>query len=180
MTTEALISSVKRVGGHNYWIVPTIFRHMQALAETMREKDRAECLIAGAKPQKAIWRAWRNSIFTRTALIDGEVAAIWGLCISGQPGISLLSAKGGPWLLTAPPIEKLPLAFLKEAKRQLNEMLNLRPELEMHVAANYAEALRFVRLLGFECEAPHEYGNGAVFVKAVRRRQETSKSKGAA
>jgi hypothetical protein len=129
-------------------------RHVYALAANLRPADEAEILGSGHGVKRSLWRAYRISISCKTAIIDGEVAAMWGLCLNMRPGLSLLSDLGVPWLHTAAAVERLPLSFVKVAKVELAAMRALRPRLENHVAASYAQAIKFLRMIGFTIEAP--------------------------
>lgn len=70
----------------------------------------------------------------------------------------MLSDVGYPWLLTTPVIEKLPVSFIKEGRKQAMEMLHKRRRLEGHVAADYRQACRFLEALGFTLGEPEEFG----------------------
>ena len=149
---------------HGYAIVPARIEHLYELAETMRDADRMEILNLGYPVKKALWRAYRNSIRCKAALVDAKVAAVWGLAIGLRRDVSPLSDLGVPWLHTSSAIERIPVAFIKQAKAELAAMLAQRPKLESFVAADYAQAIKFIRLLGFTVEKPEPIGiNGAPF-----------------
>jgi hypothetical protein len=152
-------------GGRSYTILPTEPRHLYELAANLRPADATEILGSGNSIKRSLWRAYRNSVLCKTAIIDGEVAAIWGLCVGMRPGVSLLSDLGVPWLHTSAAVEKLPLSFVKVAKAELAAMLTLRPRLENHVAADYAQAVKFLRLIGFTVEAPVKAESGMQYCR---------------
>jgi hypothetical protein len=143
-----------------YTIEPTEVGHIYQLAETLREQDRLEILNLGFGVKKALWRAYRNSIMCKTALVADKVAAIWGLGIGLRAGVSPLSDLGVPWLHTSVAIESVPFSFVRVAKVELAAMLKLRPRLESFVAADYAQAIKFLRILGFAVEKPEVVGLG--------------------
>lgn len=148
----------------SYEIVPTQIEHVYELAETMREADRKEIADLGIGVKKALYRAFRNSILCRVALVDARVAAMWGLAVGLRDGVSPLSDLGVPWLHTSAAVEALPIAFMREAKSELAAMKALRPRLESFVAADYAQAVKFLRILGFTVEKPEPVGlDGAMF-----------------
>lgn len=136
-----------------YWIVPTEPAHLAELAANMREHDRHEVEATGVGLKRTLWRSYRNSVNCRTAIVsvgsDRLVAAVWGLAIGMRNDISPLSDLGVPWLLTTAAVEKLPLAFVKEARSEVLAMLRLKQRLELYVLADYEKALRLVRLIGF-------------------------------
>lgn len=97
--------------------------------------------------------SFRGSLMPpRAAAIDGEVAAMWGL------GGDILSDTGEPWLMTAPPVERAPVSFLRVARAELAAMLAIKPRLENYVAADYRKAVRLLEKLGFALEAPQPIG----------------------
>jgi hypothetical protein len=135
-----------------YAVIPCERRHLVELARTMRAADRAEIEGAGRVPLLLLRSLWRRSVEPMAALVDGEVAAIWG----DEAG--LLAEEGHPWLFTSPAIEKLPLAFYREARREITAMLSRRASLVSQVDEGYLAALRFFKMLSFEigdvCETP--------------------------
>jgi hypothetical protein len=142
---------------HSYWIVPTTPEHVYALADSLRARDADELEATGVKVKRALWRGYRRSLWCRTAFVDGDIAAIWGL------NASALSNYGVPWLLTAPAVERVPFAIRREAGREVAKMLALCPVLENHVLASYAGAVRLLQSLGFTVFPAEPTGrNGAL------------------
>lgn len=142
----------------SYFIRPAVLADVYALARTLREQDRIEVTDLGLTPAIALRACYRNAIIRRTAIVDGEIAAMWGM------GGVMLSDIGHPWMLTAPPVEKVPIGFFKEAQRGCVEMLRLKRRLEGHVAANYTQACRFLDALGFALGTAEPHGpHGALF-----------------
>jgi hypothetical protein len=135
-----------------YRIVDATPEHVRLLGTRLRLEDEIEVTSLGLTPKQAIWRSYRHAILRRTAFIGDEIAAMWG--VNGQ----LLSNVGRPWLLTAPVIETMPLAFLKEARREVRDMLEAHPVLINHVQASYTRAIRFLELAGFTMEPPQHFG----------------------
>lgn len=144
----------------SFVIVPATVEHVYELAETLREADRREILNLGINVKKALWRGFRNSVMCRTALLDAKVAAIWGLGVGLRAGVSPLSDLGVPWLHTSAAIEVMPIAAVKLAKAEVAAMRAYRSRLESYVAADYAKAIRLIKLLGFAVEQPEPVGLG--------------------
>ncbi len=124
----------------------------------MRELDAFEMRALGLEPLKAIQMAYSDAIMRTTYFVDGEIAAMVGL------GGSLLSDIGFPYLLTAKAIERAPFAVLREAKKNVMEMLMLKTTLEGEVLSSYSGAVRLLRAIGFKIEAPRPFGvHGELF-----------------
>lgn len=136
----------------SYAIVPTEPEHIKLLATRLREDDVTELEAAGQTPQKALWRSYRQSSRSKTAFIDGEIAATWG--VGGCP----LGKVGRPWLLTAPPIEHARIAFLREGRYEVAEMLMTFEELRGFVDGRYHRALCLLDALGFSLSAEFPFG----------------------
>lgn len=135
-----------------YVILPCRLSHLAELARTMRREDRAEIEGAGVHVKHFLFALWKESAaYRRTALVDGEVAACWG------DAAGTLEPEGAMWLFTAPVIERVPLAFFREARRGIAERLTMRSVLRSDVAVGYERALRFFSMLGFEI-LPHGSG----------------------
>lgn len=135
-----------------YTITDTTPDHIRLLSGSLRAGDHHEITCAGLSPRKALWRSYRQSIVRRTGIVDGQIAACWGL------GGETLSDVGQPWLLTSPAIERIKMSFAKEARKEVRAMLDLYPRLEGYVAASYGQACGFLRFLGFELGNPIEVG----------------------
>lgn len=126
--------------------------HIRLLSTRLRVEDQAEVEAAGMDARKALWRSFRQATLARTAFVDGEIAAMWG--IGGCP----LGTLGRPWLLTAPPIEHVKVAFIRESRYEVREMLTLFPELRGFVDARYQRAVRLLQVLGFSISEPFPFG----------------------
>lgn len=136
----------------------TIPAHIGAMADRLRAGDLAEIEAAGLRPGRALWRSYRGSFYTKTAFVDDEIAAVWGL--SGSP----LGRFGQPWLLTTPAAEKVKTAFLRTGRQEVAKMLTMCPVLLGYVDSTYHKALRLLEMLGFDLEEPLPFGaRGALF-----------------
>lgn len=95
--------------------------------------------------EKALYLTFKHGLLRRTAVIEGEIAAMWG--VTGTP----MSIIGRPYLVTSTSSEKISsLEFYRLYKKEVAVMNALFPVLENYVDANYAEAVRLLRITGFE------------------------------
>jgi hypothetical protein len=81
-------------------------------------------------------------------LIDGEPAVVGGVVGS------VLGGEGMPWLLTTAAVERAPVAFVREARRNVQQALVAYPSLANYVHAPYKRAIGFLLLLGFAIDPP--------------------------
>lgn len=133
-------------------IVETIPAHCVEMAAKMRAGDRAECEAGGLTVRKAIWRSYRRSLIVRTAYINGDLAAIFGM------GGDVMAETGAPWLFTTGVVERFPLLFVRAALAAVNEMLLVKTRLESYVSADYPQACRFLASIGFTLGDPEPFG----------------------
>lgn len=124
-----------------------------ALAANLRSADRAEVEALGIDPRSGIRGNFRAAILRNTFIVDGEIAAMSGLCGT------MLGDVGMPYLMTAPVVERVPLTFVKQAKASVAQMLHHKLRLEGYVAANYAKACRLIEVLGFILEPARPFGS---------------------
>jgi hypothetical protein len=138
-------------------VVPSTMAHARELAKSIREKDQIEARALGLVPHKALFYAYRHSVLRRTAVVDGSVAAMWG--ISGTP----LGVVGQPYLITGTVCDKIhPVTFAKIYIKELKGMKSLFPVLENYVHSDYEGAVEMLRIAGFELSDPIDI-NGTSF-----------------
>lgn len=133
-------------------ILPAAIEHVYALSERLRDEDRHEIESAGLDPRRCLRDSFKNALHRRTAFVDGEIAAMWGL------GGEFVSHVGSPWLLTTKAVERVPVSFVKIGRSELADMLSLRNRLENYVAASYGRAVRFLNVMGFSIDPPKPFG----------------------
>lgn len=147
-----------------YTIRPALVTDLPRMARNLRAEDRCEITDLGLAPRRALHMLFRESLFVRAAEVDGELAALWGLLGA------MASDEANPWLFTAPPIERVPLAFFREASREVARMLATRRRLSVHVAAGYERSVRFWQMIGFRAGDPFAAPTGAPFRELVMER----------
>ena len=132
-------------------ITTSTFRHAKELSLTLRENDKLEAQAMGLNPVKGCFDVYRRAIWRMTGLIDGKVAAMWG--IAGNP----LGDVGQVYLITGTEVEKIsPLRFARIYKEQVEVMKTIFPILENYVDARYEGAIRLLKIAGFELSGPFE------------------------
>lgn len=136
-------------------IVPAMPEHIRELMDTMRTDDRMEIESFGLSVNKGLWLSYRRGLINTCALVDGRVAAMWGICGTH------LGHTGQPWLLTSDEVYKVsPLKFARIYQKEVIKMLELFPLLENYVAVEYEKAIRMLSIVGFDIGEPEKWGNG--------------------
>jgi len=128
-------------------IVQPTSAHLLELAATMRAADRLEVDALGFSPQAALEASLRVSSWAAAALINGHVAALYG--VAEDSGSSFLAPTGVAWLLTGEAVDRWPLTFWRASKVVLRGMLERYPRLANCVDARHLSALSYLRRLGF-------------------------------
>lgn len=130
-------------------IVPATMAHVNELARTINVEDRMEAEGMGYKANRLLWRSWKMSCLRSAGLVDGEVAAIWG--VMG----SFIGLTGVAWLVTGHKARTVPaLVFTRIYRQEVRKMLEIFPRLENRVDATYTSAVKMLRLSGFQLGEP--------------------------
>jgi hypothetical protein len=145
-------------------LAPATAEHVRALLPRLRADDVSEIQAAGLTCKRALWRSWKGSHLRTAALVDGEIAAIWGC------GGTLLGGVGRPWLLTAPACERVPLAFVQIGRDEARRMLAVHERLEGCVAAWHFRAIRTLALMGFRLGGEVVLPNDGRFLRFTMER----------
>ena len=145
---------------------PATLSDVYALARSLREGDRAEQIAVGRDPRRALRLSFLRSLYAPEAcVVDGEVAAMWGL------GGDFLSEEGQPWLMTGTAVERIPVAFVKIATGWIEQALAVKPSLVNSVIASYPQALALLTRLGFRLDEPQPAGHARFCRFHVTREQ---------
>ena len=149
-----------------YQLVSAKTSDVATMTANMRSEDAAEATGLGVPLKRALWRSFRSSFWRKSLFIDGELAAMCGV------GGNLLGGVGYPWVVTTAAVERLPIRYFREARRETEDMLLVFPRLEGLIAANYTRSLRFFALMGFEIHPPQPWpGTGELFCKITMGRE---------
>lgn len=136
-------------------VVATEDWHIAALVADMREADIDEVTASVGGDLGRIVRASVDaSVGPRTALIDGEVACIFGVAPLG----GMLGSTGAPWMLGTRLLDRHPGALMRHCRRYVAEMLALYPRLINFVDARNVRSIRWLKRLGFTFHPAAPYG----------------------
>lgn len=126
----------------------------EMLVENMRQADMDEVRAITTRPLTTVVQDTIDlSSFARTAMINGEIACIWGVC-----PVSLLNSHGAPWLLSTPVIEKHPLLFLRRCKPYIERFKKSYKFMDNHVDVRNKVAVHWLKWLGFEFDEAAPWG----------------------
>lgn len=142
---------------------PSEVSDIYRLAANLRAADADEVRALGLDPAFAIRRSYRDAILRKSYYVDGELAAMSGLC---GP---LLADIGEPYLMTTPAVERAKVSFIRCARAAVDEMLVQRLRLEGYVAASYTRACRLLEVLGFELSEARPFGPKAALFRTYSK-----------
>ena len=143
-------------------------KHAARIAVTMRVEEIRELQAAsGMAPDDAVIFAIAVSQYTRTILVDGEPAALFGVA-----PLPSEEKEGGPvgsvWLLASNLVDEVPIEFTKVCLKELSRMREDWAVLINFIDARYEKALRWAYWMGFEVRAPIPYGRAQLPFHPIR------------
>ena len=121
------------------------------LTNNLRPEDAQEVLASHGGSREALQLGLEDSEECWTIIVSetNEIAGMYGV---GR----LDDMTGVPWLLSAPPVTKIWMPFLRESRKWVKEMNYKYPILTNAVDADYNVAIDWLRFLGFTFIKRHE------------------------
>lgn len=142
-------------------IIPARPWHCGQMVRLLRHEHRNAIARLGVDSHRELRHRFETSAFRRAWLIDGRLAALGG--VTG----GTLCATGFLWLALSETARRYPVAIVKEARRQLAEIMLVKRELATTILDGDAAAQRLAIFLGFHVA---DEGLGAqAYSKASRR-----------
>lgn len=141
-------------------IVATEPEHIPAVASSMRAIDRRECGGFGQSPAEALDEAVGRSLWSLTALENGEPHAIMGVVPR-----NMIAGHGIPWLLGTDRIYSRPVALIRLGKVVVAEMRGSFTTLENFVSVENKPAIRFLKHFGWDISDETYLIGGIDFVR---------------
>jgi ribosomal protein S18 acetylase RimI-like enzyme len=125
-------------------IVPGRMRHINTIANRIREIDKVECRAAGLSPKEALRHGLFASTIVWTMLIDGRAEAMFGAC-----PISTVEGRGRPWMLATDVAGNSKQALVRLGRIYTDALHRHYPILENYVHADNDRAIRWLSRLGY-------------------------------
>ncbi len=114
--------------------------HIRELGANQRKMDIEISDRLGIAPHRALWRLYKKSPISKTALVDGLVVAIFG--VRG----TFLGKKGNPWFIASPFVEDYPIKLGFRYRSEVKNMLKLFPILEDFVPVEDEKTIRLLEI----------------------------------
>lgn len=143
-------------------VIPTEIYHIEYLLDELKNLSNEDAYRFGFDTNKVLIKTYNNSVFVKTAIVNDEIVAVWGVLGT------YLGSTGYPWSLMSPKTEHYPFRFTSLYRKELNKMLELFPVLIDMVDIKHTKVLRMLRLMGFTFGEPAPF-NGGIYIQAERR-----------
>lgn len=125
-------------------IQPAHIRHINRLANRMREVDRVECLATGRQPKQALRHCLNGSTLAWTVLKDEKPVGMFGVL-----PLSIIEGRGAPWFLGTDDLLTGARQWIKWGPGFVEAMQGDFPRLQNIVAIDNHRAIRVLKSLGF-------------------------------
>lgn len=135
--------------------------HCGEMARKLRHAHKEAIVKLGINTHRELLSRFNDSSFRRAWLINGKLAALGG--VTGP----LLAGYGYIWVAFTADALRYPLEIIKEARRQLDEIMLTKTELMTTIIGGDEAARRFAVFLGFH--ADHAEGSPATSIFGRRR-----------
>jgi hypothetical protein len=139
----------------NAHIVPARLEDAFVLSTAMREADVRELAACGQAPLDGLLFAMKDSRESFAMLYDDEVGAMFGVRPLPELGGK---RRGELWFLTGHLFGQKPIAFVREARRALEALMESYDELVNLIDTRYGQALRFAVAMGAQLGAETPIG----------------------
>lgn len=139
-------------------LVPAQTKHVNAIANRMREIDRRECAAMGRTAKQALRMGIMTSSKAWTALVDDQPAAMFGVVIEDA-----LSGIGTPWFLGTDEVYQHGRELLMWGPGMLSRLCDSIRTLRNLVSSENSRAIRLLERWGFTVKDDEVIVRGVAF-----------------
>ena len=144
-------------------LVPGLAEHVPELAQRMRAIDRRECEAMGHSAQSALRHGLATGARTWTAMIGGDVHAMFGVVVAPSA-----DSEGIPWFLGSDEVARHARLLIAQGPAILAEMHGHARSLRNFVSAENRQAIRLLEHWGFTVEPALVVMRSVVFHRFIR------------
>lgn len=132
-------------------IRPAIIDDVYALCNRLRKQDTDEVMaLVGLDNKTALELAFNESDKVFIGEINGLVVCMFG--------VSKINNGGSPWLLGSDEVNTIPITFIRESRKYINDFVLEYGYLENYVDARNTLSIQWLKWLGFKIEEPVQMG----------------------
>lgn len=139
-------------------LVPARHKHINWVANRMRDIDRAECEAFGRSPKAALRTALARSEIAWTALVDDRPEAMFGVVVE-----SVLGRDGRPWFLGTDEVYRHGRELLMWGPALISRLHNSNLILSNLVSTRNSRAIRLLEHWGFTVASEEQEFGGEMF-----------------
>jgi hypothetical protein len=139
-------------------VVPAERRHINTIANRLREIDREECAAMGRTAKQAMRLAHTTSAKAWTALVDGRPEAMFGVLVE-----DLIGGIGTPWFLGTDEVYRHGRELLMWGAGFVSRLSDSSRTLRNLVSAQNRQAIRLLQHWGFTVEENEVVVRGVAF-----------------
>lgn len=121
-------------------------RYAGQMIRRLRHDHQNANSAVGLNSHHVLRSAMAQSSYRKAAFLDGELAGLWG--VTG----SIMSPFGYAWLCLSQEASRRPILVLREAARQIDEIMRTKAVLVTDIMGDDVAAIRLATYLGF-CSA---------------------------
>lgn len=118
--------------------------HCGQIARILRAEHRSAILAIGLDPHRELRTCFDASCHRRAWFLDGRLVAVFG--VTGPR----IASTGFIWLALSEEATKYPVKLVREAIREIREVMITKRVLTTTIQTQDEAAVRFARFLGFE------------------------------
>lgn len=133
-------------------IVPAKMKHVNRIANRMRDADRLECEALGRTAKQALREGVAQSDWAWTFLVDGQPEGMAGITITSE-----LTGDAVPWFLSTDEAFRHGRAFLEIGPPMIASFSDSRRTLANVVAACNHRAIRMLKRWGFTIQTEQAF-----------------------
>ena len=139
-------------------VVPADFRHINVIANRLRDIDRLECSAMGRTAKQAMRLGLATSGKAWTALVDGKPEAMFGVVVE-----DLINGLGTPWFLGTDEVYRHGRELLMWGPGFVSRLGDSLRRLDNLVSARNRQAIRLLSRWGFTVEEEDIMVRGVAF-----------------
>ncbi len=126
--------------------IPGQIRHCGQLSRVLRHGHQEALLRLGVSAHHQLRAAFEQSYFCKAWLIDGQLSGLGGVVGSVMTPIGFI------WVALSERATRFPVAIIKEARTQLDEVMRTKVMLTTNIVDGDEAALRLAAYLGFHVD----------------------------
>ena len=129
-----------------------IIDDVYSLSKRLRKQDEDEVMaLVGLDNETALLASFCHSDRVFVGEVDGKIICMFGVSKDSN-------GNGCPWLLGSDEVEKLPITFVRNSRKYIQQFINEYGYLENYVDIRNSLSIKWLKWLGFKIDEPQTLG----------------------